>query len=104
MRVQNININTLRLAVEQAGEVSFEKFPRLQEWLAGEQKPTLTQLGNLARALHIPFGYFFLDQLPHREYPIPHYRTKTAKSFKPSAELIDTLRAHCSMNFSNIAP
>lgn len=67
------------------------KFPKIEKWLKGEEKPTMRQLGNLAKQFKIPFGYFFLNQFPVRKYPIPHYRTNDNTFFTPSLNLYDTV-------------
>lgn len=91
MRVENINPEVLSQLAMQAGESTLAKFPNFGDWVAGVKFPTVKQLSELAKALHIPFGYFFLERLPEKEFPIPHYRTKAEGAFKPSAELMVTL-------------
>jgi len=65
---------------------------RLQAWEKGEQFPTFRQAQDLARALHIPFGYLFLSQPPQMTLPIADFRTlpETQKG-KFSPELEDVL-------------
>ena len=41
-----------------------KKFKKLSEWKKGRVKPTFKQLENFAKATHVPFGYFFMDQPP----------------------------------------
>ncbi len=68
------------------------KFPLIQDWLSGEKEPTYIQLEDLAKTIHIPFGYLFLKQIPQIESPIHLYRTiKDEKPYKPSPELVDTV-------------
>jgi Zn-dependent peptidase ImmA (M78 family) len=54
--------------------------------------PTYNQLIELSKIFHIPFGYFFLEKLPERKYPIPHYRTLQDGDFVPSNELLETIQ------------
>ena len=68
------------------------KFPKMAEWEAGTQHPTLGQLKKLAKALHVPFGKFFLPQPPDEVLPIADFRTvNSAEPRPPSPDLIDTL-------------
>ena len=68
------------------------KFPRLPEWEAGDQSPTLKQLENFARATKTPVGYFFLSEPPDDEVPIPDMRTFSDRGVdRPSPDLLDTI-------------
>ena len=47
MRIDNVRPEILRWAFQRAGyseEKAVEAFPRLQDWLSGEKKPTISQL------------------------------------------------------------
>ena len=48
---------------------------KLRLWEHGEEKPTFKQAQNLARILHIPFGYLFLQSPPQETFPLPDLRT-----------------------------
>jgi transcriptional regulator with XRE-family HTH domain len=64
----------------------------LDDWLSGAEKPTLRQLEDLAKAVGVPFGYFFLPEPPKEELPLPYFRTieqSTPAAFSP--ELVETL-------------
>ena len=68
------------------------KFPRIMEWESGDQQPTFRQLENLAKATHLPFGYFFLQEPLQEEYPIEHFRTVDDREPKKlSVDLLDTI-------------
>ncbi|MYA89137.1 MAG: ImmA/IrrE family metallo-endopeptidase [Boseongicola sp. SB0662_bin_57] len=70
------------------------KFKKLPEWERGETKPTLRQLEAFARAVHVPFGYLFLDEPPNESLPIADFRTVAdTANFEASPNLIDTLYA-----------
>ncbi|MEK3855850.1 ImmA/IrrE family metallo-endopeptidase [Cytobacillus sp. FSL H8-0458] len=74
------------------GESLNSIFPKLDQWLRGESKPTLKQLEKYAKATSTPLGYFFLSEPPKEVIPVPHYRT-IGDEAPPgtSPELIDTL-------------
>ncbi len=94
MKVTNININILKEILQKNPEYKIQvkkKFPKYDKWIKGEDYPTYNQLIELSKILHIPFGYFFLEKLPERKYPIPHYRTVQNGDFKPSSELLETI-------------
>ncbi|MUG68436.1 ImmA/IrrE family metallo-endopeptidase [Paenibacillus campinasensis] len=74
------------------GEKLNKKFKYLDQWLAGEKKPTLKQLEDFAAATATPLGYFFLTEPPIETLPIPHYRTlEDGEGEKASPDLIETL-------------
>lgn len=50
------------------------KEERVRGWLTGEALPTWRQLVRLARALHVPAGYFFLSETPPLGIDMPDYR------------------------------
>ncbi len=67
------------------------RFPKLTEWEAGEHQPTLRQLEDFARAVHVPIGYFFLSAPPDEPLPVPDFRThRTRGVVRPSPNLLDT--------------
>jgi transcriptional regulator with XRE-family HTH domain len=85
----------LRWAVERAGcskTTLAGRFPKLSEWLRGEDRPTLKQLERFAQATHAPGGYFFLREPPHETVPIPDLRTiGNVLIVRPSSDLLDTI-------------
>ncbi len=48
---------------------------KIASWESGEARPTFKQAQDLAKALHVPFGYFFLSQPPQESVAIPDFRT-----------------------------
>lgn len=90
----DINNDILVWAVERAG-ISFEeaekKSPNFFKWLEGKKKPTLKQLQDFARKLHLPFGYLFLDNPPKETVPIPFFRTGKGEIDKVSLNVYDTI-------------
>ena len=93
MKVTNININILKELLKKMPEEAkgLDKYPNFRKWINGDDYPTYNQLIELSKLFHIPFGYFFLEKLPERKYPIPHYRTTQNGEFQPSSELLDTI-------------
>jgi Zn-dependent peptidase ImmA (M78 family) len=70
------------------------RFPKLASWEAGEAQPTLKQLEEFARAVHVPIGYLFLPAPPHEELPIQDFRTVQGRGVRrPSPNLLDMLYA-----------
>jgi transcriptional regulator with XRE-family HTH domain len=68
------------------------RFPKLAEWEGGERQPTLRQLQDFARAVHVPIGYLFLPEPPQESLPVPDFRTLTGREVtRPSPNLLDTL-------------
>ncbi len=47
---------------------------QIREWMDDESKPTFRQGQDLARRLHVPFGFLFLDRPPGDDLPIPDFR------------------------------
>jgi Zn-dependent peptidase ImmA (M78 family) len=93
MRVYpNINYSLLGDAVESAKGEVWVKFPHLQDWIKGIKKPTVNQLADFAKAVHIPFGFFFLEKLPERKNSVPLFRTNSKlPHYDYSFELSETI-------------
>ncbi len=68
-------------------------FPQLASWLSGAAYPTFKQLEKLAAATHTPLGFFFLPAPPQERLPIQDFRTVSAATSRPSADLLDTIYA-----------
>ncbi|MET1068366.1 MAG: ImmA/IrrE family metallo-endopeptidase [Pseudomonas prosekii] len=81
------------LSTEQVAKKLPVKPDRVEEWEAGEAKPTFLQAQKWASLAHIPFGFLFLKQPPAEQLPLPDLRTVggTAPQ-RPSLELLDTVR------------
>jgi Zn-dependent peptidase ImmA (M78 family) len=69
-----------------------KKLPKLEAWLAGELSPTLKQLETFAKATYTPVGFFFLQEPPEEQVPIPDFRTMAADYYdRPTPDLLDTI-------------
>ena len=90
-----VNSELLRWARERAGVTQdslLRKFRKLPEWESGEALPTLKQVEDFARAVHVPVGYLFLTQPPEEPVPIPDFRTFAGQTVtRPSPNLLDTI-------------
>lgn len=89
----------LRWARERSGVEADDwerRFPRYDAWVSGDANPTLKQLEDFARKTYTPVGFFFLDEPPVEDMPIPDFRTirdlPVAGSVgQVSANLLDTV-------------
>ncbi|MBX9645243.1 MAG: ImmA/IrrE family metallo-endopeptidase [Novosphingobium sp.] len=92
-----VNPELLVWARERAGlqTVDLEhRFPKINAWESEEANPTIKQLENFARAVHVPFGYLFLPTPPDEPLPIPDFRTVDGRAVRnPSPELLDMVYA-----------
>ncbi len=90
-----VNPELITWARERAGREPLEltgRFPKLADWERGEVRPTLRQLEDFARAVHVPVGYLFLPTPPVEALPIPDFRTLGDREVaRPSPNLLDTL-------------
>ena len=92
----NIQPKFLYWALERCGKSEDEinsRFPKISNWLRGDPYPTLKQLEDFATATYTPLGYFFLNEPPEDELPIPDFRTITGQPERPSPNLLDTIQA-----------
>jgi Zn-dependent peptidase ImmA (M78 family) len=91
----NVKPELLNWAFERAGTRGVflrEKFPKLTEWLAGQDKPTLNQLESFAIAARVPIGYLFLSTPPEERMPIPDLRTVDGQGLRrASPDLLDVI-------------
>jgi len=84
----------LTWARERAGMESAglrRRFPKLGSWESGDAVPTLKQLEQFAKAVHVPVGYLFLSAPPVEELPIPDFRLGRERRQRPSPDLLDTI-------------
>jgi len=70
----NVNANMLTWAIARAGhelQTFTDRFPDVQLWLEGEKKPTVKQLEDFSKKVHLPFGYLFLPEPPKEKVTKP---------------------------------
>lgn len=91
MRVQNVNTKLIQEGSRRLDSPYRYKFPKLTQWIEGIAYPTFNQLRDFAKATHIPFGYFFLEEFPPQEASIPHFRTTKRQSYQPSQDLSQSI-------------
>ena len=90
-----VNPELLTWARERAGLDTLAlagRFPKLSEWEAGELQPTMRQLEDFARTVHVAVGYLFLPAPPLEPLPVPDFRTLADRDLtRPSPNLLDTI-------------
>ena len=90
-----IQPNLLTWARERAGlslDSLANKFPKIVEWEAGRLQPTLKQIENFSKSVHVPVGYLFLPEPPRESLPIPDFRTVSDRSItRLNVNLLDTI-------------
>lgn len=97
MKYNRIQINPTLLvwARERAGLSTsslVSKFPKIADWEAGTVHPTLNQLEDFAKTVHVSVGYLFLPEPPSESLPIPDFRTVGGLAVqRPSPNLLDTI-------------
>ena len=87
-----INIQVLEWAIKRYGHEPEKFTDKLADWLDGKKKPTFKQAQDLAKVLHIPFGYLYLSKPPVEKLSIPDLRTlKDSAISELSTELRDVI-------------
>ncbi|MFO0795003.1 MAG: hypothetical protein U0586_13205 [Candidatus Brocadiaceae bacterium] len=72
IRVTNVNRKILRQAAEKASSNITNRFPKLADWLSGDYYPSVKQLAEFAKAVHIPFVSEWKCLKTHL-FPTPHF-------------------------------
>jgi len=92
----SINEGVLRWAASRSGftlDALQSRFPKIQQWAAGESQPTLRQLESLSRVTLTPLGFLFLAEPPEERLPVPHFRTQgDGPPSRPSPDLLETIQ------------
>lgn len=68
-----------------------EKHPNVQLWIDAERQPTVKQLQNFSKQVHVPFGYLFLQEPPEVSLPIPYFRSNGGKGGTVGVNVYDTI-------------
>lgn len=94
--IQRVNISgdILIWAIERAGfelDEFTERIPAVQDWIQGLKSPTVKQLQEFAKSVHIPFGYLFLQNPPREQLPIPFFRSSVSATQKLNLNSLDTI-------------
>jgi Zn-dependent peptidase ImmA (M78 family) len=95
---ENVSVKPalLRWAIDRSGlpwDDLTAAFPRLEQWLKGEKRPTYRQLEQFAHKTLTPLGYLFLDKPPSEQLGIPDFRTAGDTPIKqPSPNLMETIQ------------
>ena len=90
----NVNPTILTWAIARAGYIVgdfLEKFPHVKNWIEKAKVPTVKQLEEFARRVHIPFGYLFLQEPPKEQIPFPFFRTSNNPTNQVSLNVYDTI-------------
>jgi len=84
-----------RWARERAGltvEALLPKFPKLDRWESGDERPTLKQVERFAKITHAPVGFLFLPEPPVERLPLPDFRTvRNARIERPSPNMLEMI-------------
>lgn len=90
----SIQPNMITWAINRAGydvDRFIESVPKVQTWLEGSKKPTVKQLEDFSKKVHVPFGYLFLPKPPEEKLPFPYFRSETGKVEKVNINVYDTI-------------
>ncbi|MEM8523050.1 MAG: ImmA/IrrE family metallo-endopeptidase [Bacteroidota bacterium] len=66
--------------------------PKVETWLEQEKQPTLKQLEDFSRKLHIPFGYLLLKEPPKEHINFPFFRTAKTQTEEVSLNVYDMIQ------------
>lgn len=94
MNSLSIKPEILRWAVDRSGahlnaltEACNADTETVSGWMEGTATPTFKQAQTLAKLLHVPFGYLFLDSPPDTSLPLPDFRRNAINSDNPRMPL-----------------
>jgi Zn-dependent peptidase ImmA (M78 family) len=91
----NIDLSRYKWAIEKSDvdeETIFSKFPKLNEWISGNDQPTMRELSDFSLFTHIPIGFFFLYTPPTESFELLKSRTLQGHpNYHPSRNFLDTI-------------
>lgn len=90
----DINSDLLTWAITRAGfelDAFLMQFPKVEQWIAQEKKPTVKQFQDFSNKVYIPFGYLLLEEPPEEVVPIPYFRTGKGEVKEVSLNVYDTI-------------
>lgn len=91
----HINKDLIEWSIIRAGHEIQEYLlanPRIKDWLTEDKKPTVKQLEDFSRKVHVPFGYLFLEEPPKEELSFPFFRTGKSSTTEVSLNVYDTVQ------------
>lgn len=91
----DINRSLIEWAIIRDGheiEEYLDANPRVNQWLTGDKKPTVKQLEDFSRKIHVPFGYLFLEEPPKEELNFPFFRTGKEATDQVSLNVYDIVQ------------
>lgn len=97
MVVEYYNKSILLWGIERAG-FQLDEFlkieSRVNDWIQDIKQPTVKQLEEIAKKIHLPFGYLFLDNPPKEEVNFPFFRSneKNGITKHVSLNVYDTIQ------------
>lgn len=91
----DVNPDMISWAITRAGfqlQDFLNSHPTVLYWLEKMKKPTVKQLEDFAKSVHIPFGYLFLNEPLKELVPFPFFRTgKSVPDNQVSLNVYDTI-------------
>jgi len=91
----DINKNLIEWAIIRDGHEIKEYLdanPEVKQWLTEDKKPTVKQLEDFSRKIHVPFGYLFLKEPPKEELNFPFFRTGKEATDQVSLNVYDIVQ------------
>jgi Zn-dependent peptidase ImmA (M78 family) len=88
------NILSWAMQIAERDPTKSDAYSLLYQWRSGEKEPTFAKIEDISAKIHIPLGYFFLNEPPKEILPILEYRTIDSETVeKPSRDLVDTIHS-----------
>lgn len=72
---------------------TWQRGPMIEGWLEGSSLPTVKQLQDFTKRVHVPFGYLMLSTPPVLEKPLPDFRRRAGSAERYSQELTGEIYA-----------